>query len=66
MNEVNVPLCHKCSELMVQLDLFDSRLHPAGCKLLTGGQWERGWRKDPGDQFVFQHNCPLLKDNKSS
>lgn len=61
-SEIEIPFCHKCGECMMQQDLFGSEYHyPAGCNLLTKEQWENGWRKDPEDQIVFQHNCPLLK-----
>ena len=55
LSNMRIPLCHKCSNKIVQPDLIDpSYTYICGCKLLTAKQWEDGMKK-------HQTNCPHIE-----
>ena len=59
--DINIPLCWKCSSKIMRRDSKDNRCAEIiGCKDITKEEWEEGNKK--GEQgFFYQHNCPLFK-----
>ena len=63
-----IPLCHKCSEKIIQQDMLDKAYDSiVGCQKLTGTQWEEGQKQDNKEGPYYQHNynCPYLKEKQN-
>lgn len=58
---INIPLCYKCSNKMLQPDLLNDSIELVGCKELTQTQWEEGNRQGEGGVY-YQHNCPMIEE----
>ena len=57
---IKVPLCHKCSDKIIQQDLLDPRCSVlVGCKKLTKQEWEKGNIQSP-QGFYYQSLCPIM------
>ena len=62
---IHIPLCYKCSNVIVQQDFLDPRREALkGCKVMSSKQWNKGWHADAVNGLLFQHNCPLMKSQK--
>ena len=62
MKEQTIPLCYKCLNKMVQLDLFDKEaMDIVGCKELSKKAWDEGYVLDEKLGILIQRNCPLDK-----
>jgi len=48
-----IAFCHKCSNKMIQPNLFDESIEIVGCSLLTTTKWNEGM--NDGNQT----NCPV-------
>jgi len=52
--KMNIPLCYKCSEKIIQPDMFNEKYTSiAGCKLISKQEWKKNNSK----------SCPLIKKN---
>ncbi len=55
--KIEIPLCHKCDNKIIQPDMFDQEYTIiAGCKLISKQEWKKNNSK----------SCPLIKKTQKT